>query len=139
MDCIDGCLCSVLELKTGAEGRGVRQEMPRGRKVRSDSLLPWLSSKAVAMGWPHPSTQLTAPVRQPSQHSSCARVLSGFLGLGTVLLLVLSSHLLTPLYIISFVSFSQITWLDSVIRSPPGPERKQSCSKDFGEGVLVKA
>lgn len=48
-------------------------------------------------GLGQPSIKLMAPIRQPSPHNSCGHALSGFLGLGTGLPLVLSSHLLTAL------------------------------------------
>lgn len=49
--------------------------------------------------------------------------------------LVVSSQLLTPLYLISLLSFPQIAWLDCVICSPPGPELSQSCSKEIRGAV----
>lgn len=55
-----------------------------------------------------------------------------------LLSLLVSSHLLTPLYIISLLGFPQIIWLDCVICSQPGPELMQSCSKEIGHW-LTKA
>lgn len=114
-------------LSLGVENqREALQEMQEGRKVR------WDYSPGSLPGWlpwddciPPPSSRL--PSGSPlttAPGSTLSQALA-------MLPLVVFSLLLTALYIISLLSFPQITWLDCVLCSPPRPELMQSCSKEI--------
>lgn len=132
MDYTDGCpfpLASGWEPRGRLAGGGRREE---GKVGLFMSLAPFL-------GWRHPSSRPTVPVRQPL-HTAAAGTHSHGGGLQALCFPCGCPHPLTPSYRSSSLSSLRFTWLDCFISSLPGLELIQSGSKEMGwEWGLLKA
>lgn len=124
VDYADGCpfpLASGWEPRGSLAGGGRREE---GKVGLFTSLAPFL-------GWRHPSSRPTVPVRQPL-HTAAASTHSHGGGLQALCFPCGCPHPLTPSYRSSSLSSLRFTWLDCFISSLPGLELIQSGSKEMG-------